>query len=61
MTRLWKEVAETVELEAAARDVSLSEYIAITVARAHGHDDVVMPPRTKPMTEQGSIDYDEAV
>lgn len=55
MTRMSKDLADTVKAEAEARGISYSEYIALQVARAQG-EDVTLPPRQKPTPKQTSID-----
>lgn len=55
MTRLPQDVADAVVAEAAARNVSLSEYLALIAARAHDFE-VSIPPRQKPLTEQSALE-----
>lgn len=55
MTRLPPDVAAAVESEAAARGVSLSEYLALIAARAHDFE-VALPPRQKPVSEQAALE-----
>ena len=57
LTRLPQDVAAAVEAEAAARDLSLSEYLALITAQAHDFE-VEVPPRHKPVSEQISIDVE---
>lgn len=55
LTRIPQDVADVVEAEAAARDLSLSEYLALITAQAHGFE-VVIPPRITPVSEQGTLE-----
>ncbi|MDP3890272.1 hypothetical protein [Nocardioides sp.] len=55
MTRLPHDVAAIVEAEAAAREISLSEYLAIIAAQAHGVE-TEMPSRKAEVSTQSSIE-----
>lgn len=55
LTRLPKDVADLATLEAEARDLSRSEYLAILIAQAHGIP-TPLPPRRQGVPQQGTLD-----
>lgn len=62
MTRLPLGIADSVEAEATAREVSLSEYLALLAQIAHVDGELrpefenLMPPRVQPTTTQSTIE-----
>lgn len=55
MTRMQKDLADTVKTEAEARGISYSEYIALIVGQAHGVE-AELPPKKKPTPRQDTLE-----